>query len=155
MLTSLLSRVASRRLAVATTPRPAGVTTTMEDMYGRIEERLGAARSAAGGRKLTLTEKVLYGHLDDPSAAGGVRRGESFLRLRVDHVALQDATAQMALLQFISSGIPRVQVPATVHCDHLIQARDDADKDLARARQENGEVYDFLESAAAKYGLGA
>ena len=81
-------------------------------------------------------------------------RGQSYLKLRPDRVAMQDATAQMALLQFISSGLPKVQVPSTIHCDHLIEAQLGGVKDLSRANDINTEVYSFLASAGAKYGLG-
>lgn len=104
-------------------------------------------------RPLTLSEKVLYSHLDKPSEADVVR-GESYLRLRPDRVAMQDATAQMAMLQFISSGLPRVAVPSTIHCDHLIEAQVGGEKDLARAKNINEEVYRFLATAGAKYGVG-
>ncbi|CAB3379235.1 Hypothetical predicted protein [Cloeon dipterum] len=104
-------------------------------------------------RPLTLSEKVLYGHIDEPQSQE-VERGTSYLRLRPDRVAMQDATAQMAMLQFISSGLPRVAVPSTIHCDHLIEAQLGGDKDLARAKDINSEVYNFLKSAGAKYGVG-
>ncbi len=104
-------------------------------------------------RPLTLSEKVLYSHLDKPSEQDVVR-GESYLRLRPDRVAMQDATAQMAMLQFISSGLPRVAVPSTIHCDHLIEAQVGGEKDLARAKNINEEVYRFLATAGAKYGVG-
>jgi len=104
-------------------------------------------------RPLTLSEKILYGHLDDPQGQDIVR-GESYLRLRPDRVAMQDATAQMAMLQFISSGLPKVAVPSTIHCDHLIQAQVEGGKDLARAKDINKEVYNFLATAGAKYGVG-
>lgn len=104
-------------------------------------------------RPLTLSEKVLYSHLDKPSEQDVVR-GESYLRLRPDRVAMQDATAQMAMLQFISSGLPRVAVPSTIHCDHLIEAQVGGEKDLARAKSINEEVYRFLATAGAKYGVG-
>ena len=81
-------------------------------------------------------------------------RGESYLRLRPDRVAMQDATAQMAMLQFISSGIPKVAVPSTIHCDHLIQAQIEGGADLARAKDINAEVYNFLATAGAKHGVG-
>jgi aconitate hydratase len=96
---------------------------------------------------------VLYGHLDEPQSQD-IERGTSYLRLRPDRVAMQDATAQMAMLQFISSGLPRVAVPSTIHCDHLIEAQIGGDKDLARAKDINKEVYNFLASAGAKYGVG-
>lgn len=102
---------------------------------------------------LTLAEKVLYSHLDNPHSQV-IKRGESYLLLRPDRVAMQDATAQMAMLQFISSGLAKVAVPSTVHCDHLIEAQKCGEMDLKRAVDQNKEVYDFLESASAKYGLG-
>lgn len=104
-------------------------------------------------RPLTLSEKILYSHLDDPHNQDIVR-GESYLRLRPDRVAMQDATAQMAMLQFISSGIPKVAVPSTIHCDHLIQAQIEGGADLARAKDINAEVYNFLATAGAKHGVG-
>ncbi|TRY68537.1 hypothetical protein TCAL_07255 [Tigriopus californicus] len=104
-------------------------------------------------RPLTLSEKVLYSHLDDP-VNQEIVRGESYLRLRPDRVAMQDATAQMAMLQFISSGLPQVAVPSTIHCDHLIQAQIEGKKDLERAKDINKEVYNFLATAGAKYGVG-
>ena len=102
---------------------------------------------------LTLAEKIVYGHLDDPKNQE-IKRGSSYLNLRPDRVACQDATAQMALLQFMSAGLPTVAVPSTVHCDHLIEAQISGVKDLARAKDTNKEVYDFLASTCAKYGLG-
>merc|ERR1712168_1564677 len=105
------------------------------------------------GRPLTLSEKILYSHLDDP-AGQDIERGSSYLRLRPDRVAMQDATAQMAMLQFISSGLPKVAVPSTIHCDHLIQAQIEGVKDLDRAKDLNKEVYNFLATAGAKYGVG-
>lgn len=104
-------------------------------------------------RPLTLSEKVLYSHFDEP-ATQEIERGKSYLRLRPDRVAMQDATAQMAMLQFISSGLPRVAVPSTIHCDHLIEAQVGGTKDLARAKDLNQEVYKFLASSGAKYGVG-
>merc|ERR1712183_760603 len=104
-------------------------------------------------RPITLSEKILYSHLDNP-AEQEIERGESYLRLRPDRVAMQDATAQMAMLQFISSGLPKVAVPSTIHCDHLIQAQIEGNQDLARAKDINAEVYNFLATAGAKYGVG-
>ncbi|KAK6025893.1 hypothetical protein OSTOST_08195, partial [Ostertagia ostertagi] len=104
-------------------------------------------------RPLTLSEKILYGHLDQP-ATEHIERGVSYLRLRPDRVAMQDATAQMAMLQFISSGLPKTAVPSTIHCDHLIQAQKGGEADLVRAKDLNKEVYSFLESAGNKYGVG-
>lgn len=104
-------------------------------------------------RPLTLSEKILYSHLSDPKSKDIVR-GTSYLNLSPDRVAMQDATAQMAILQFMSSGLPRVAVPSTVHCDHLIVAREGGAMDLANAEKTNKEVYDFLSSASAKFGIG-
>merc|ERR1712142_225477 len=104
-------------------------------------------------RPLTFSEKVVYGHLDDPAGAD-IRRGESYLNLRPDRVAMQDATAQMAMLQFISSGMPRVKVPSTIHADHLIAAENGSVADLKVANDINSEVYNFLGSAGKKYGVG-
>jgi aconitate hydratase len=104
------------------------------------------------GKPLTLAEKIIYGHLDDASTIPV--RGETYLKLRPDRVACQDATAQMAVLQFISSGLPKVAAPTTIHCDHLIAAENGAASDLAAAEELNKEVYDFLASASAKYGMG-
>ncbi|XP_065202085.1 probable aconitate hydratase, mitochondrial [Planococcus citri] len=120
--------------------------------YEKLEKILKAVRDKLK-RPLTLSEKVLYSHLDNPHEQD-VTRGVSYLRLRPDRVAMQDATAQMAMLQFISSGLPRVAVPSTIHCDHLIQAQVGGDKDLERAKNINKEVYDFLQTAGAKYGVG-
>ena len=126
-------------------------------------ERIGRAyaRSAAAiavgrerlGRPLSLAEKILFGHMPDP-AAQGLSRGADYAALQADRVALQDATGQMALLQFELAGLRRVQAPTTVHCDHLIQARVGSGPDLLAAVDENKEVYDFLESASARYGAG-
>jgi aconitate hydratase len=120
--------------------------------YDRIEKNLTVIRARLG-RPMTLAEKVLLGHVADPGEAD-LRPGESYLGLRPDRVAMQDATAQMALLQFGQAGIPRVAVPTTVHCDHLIRAREGAETDTARALDENREVYDFLRTASNKYGIG-
>ncbi|CAE6447913.1 unnamed protein product [Rhizoctonia solani] len=120
--------------------------------YQRIEDALAVVRQRLN-RPLTLSEKILYGHLDDP-ANQDITRGVSYLKLRPDRVACQDATAQMALLQFMSAGMPTTSVPTTVHCDHLIEAQVGGAKDLARAININKEVYDFLATATAKYGIG-
>ncbi|CAI4639279.1 CPI_1c_G0037310.mRNA.1.CDS.1 [Saccharomyces cerevisiae] len=104
-------------------------------------------------RPFTYAEKILYGHLDDPHGQD-IQRGVSYLKLRPDRVACQDATAQMAILQFMSAGLPQVAKPVTVHCDHLIQAQVGGEKDLKRAIDLNKEVYDFLASATAKYNMG-
>ncbi|KAI9260164.1 aconitate hydratase [Sporodiniella umbellata] len=120
--------------------------------YQRIEDNLEIVRKRLN-RSLTLSEKVVYGHLDDAHNQDIVR-GKSYLKLRPDRVACQDATAQMALLQFMSAGLPKVAVPTTVHCDHLIEAQVGGAKDLARAIDINKEVYDFLATATAKYDIG-
>ena len=104
-------------------------------------------------RPLALAEKILFGHLDDPTAQE-IAPGKAILQLRVDRVAMQDATAQMAILQFAQAQIPRTAVPTTVHCDHLIQAYQGAAADTQTARNVNREVYDFLASASKKYGIG-
>ncbi len=121
-------------------------------LYASMPDRLARARTAFG-RPLSLSEKILVAHCDDFETQKW-ERGKAILRLRVDRVGLQDATAQMAILQFMMSGRKRVAVPTTVHCDHLIRAESGSAEDLARAIQENREVYDFLRSAARKYGMG-
>merc|ERR1711937_168177 len=120
--------------------------------YEKLVKKLEVVKGRLN-RPLTLSEKILYSHLDDP-AGQDIVRGESYLRLRPDRVAMQDATAQMAMLQFISSGLPKVAVPSTIHCDHLIQAQIEGNKDLARAKDINKEVYNFLATSGAKYGVG-
>jgi len=120
--------------------------------YERVELNLAVIRRRLA-RPLTFGEKVLLGHLDDPETAD-LRPGESYIRLRPDRVAMQDATAQMALLQFAQADVPRAAVPSTVHCDHLIRAYQGANQDMLVAIDENNEVYSFLESASARYGLG-
>ncbi len=129
---------------------------TTPDMVRRVyetsRERLEIVRRRLG-RSLTLAEKVLFGHLDDPENET-LERGKSYIMLRPDRVAMQDATAQMAMLQFMLSGRDETAVPSTIHCDHLIRARSGAKEDVERAIEENREVYDFLQSAAARYGLG-
>ncbi|KAL3320126.1 aconitate hydratase [Cichlidogyrus casuarinus] len=120
--------------------------------YEKLVSNLRSVKKTLN-RPLTLSEKILYSHLDDPNTKD-IQRGTSYLLLRPDRVAMQDATAQMAILQFISSGLPRVAVPSTVHCDHLIEARDGGSQDLQRAKDLNKEVYEFLASASAKYGIG-
>lgn len=120
--------------------------------YKKIDENLKIIRERLN-RPLTYSEKMVYGHLDDPRHQE-IERGVTYLRLRPDRVACQDATAQMALLQFMSAGLPETAVPTTVHCDHLISARDGGAHDLARAVDANREVYDFLATCTAKYGIG-
>jgi len=120
--------------------------------YEAVEDRLTIVRGRLN-RPLTLGEKILYGRLEDPKGQD-IQRGESYLRLLPDRVAMQDATAQMAMLQFISSGLPQTAVPSTIHCDHLITAQKGGDVDLEAAKKINEEVYSFLATSAAKYGLG-
>jgi aconitate hydratase len=122
-------------------------------VYAGMGQRIEAARAAVG-RPLTLTEKILYAHLYGGSVSQAYQRGVSYVDFAPDRVAMQDATAQMALLQFMQAGKAKVAVPSTVHCDHLIQAKDGADEDLAIANSENKEVYDFLASVSNKYGIG-
>lgn len=117
-----------------------------------MSENLAIVRSRLN-RPLTYAEKILYSHLDDPQGQE-IERGKSYLKLRPDRVACQDATAQMAILQFMSAGMPSVATPTTVHCDHLIEAQAGGEKDLARAQDINKEVYDFLSSSCAKYNIG-
>jgi aconitate hydratase len=124
----------------------------IDEVYSRLEDRIAVGRRRLG-RPLTLAEKILFNHLADPEHQE-LERGRSYAELYPDRVAMQDATAQMALLQFMTAGLPQVAVPTTVHCDHLIQARVGAVKDLAVAEDVNREVYDFLESVSAKYGIG-
>jgi aconitate hydratase len=125
----------------------------IKSVYARMGERIDAARQVVG-RPLTLTEKILYSHLYDGLPTSKFERGKSYVDFAPDRVAMQDATAQMALLQFMSAGKPQVAVPSTVHCDHLIQAKVGAKEDLHTAEVTNKEVYDFLASVSDKYGLG-
>jgi aconitate hydratase len=121
-------------------------------LYASFSQRFAAMRKRLG-RDLTLAEKILFAHLDKPDSAD-VGRGTGWIDLRPDRVAMQDATAQMALLQFMQAGRKRVAVPTTVHCDHLIRARVGADADMQVAINENNEVYAFLKSVSQKYGIG-
>ena len=125
----------------------------IKQVYDRYSTRVSAARKATG-KPLTLTEKILYAHLSEGDASNAYKRGVDYVDFAPDRVAMQDATAQMALLQFMQAGRPKVAVPSTVHCDHLIQARDGAGVDLASAKTTNEEVYDFLASVSDKYGIG-
>src|ERR1700710_2999142 len=125
----------------------------IKKVYDRYSTRVDAARKATG-KHLTLTEKILYAHLSEGDAQKAFGRGVDYVDFAPDRVAMQDATAQMALLQFMQAGRPQVAVPSTVHCDHLIQAKIGADQDLSTAKDVNKEVYDFLASVSDKYGLG-
>lgn len=132
--------------AIETTPE------LVERTYAALAHNLEIVRGRLG-RPLTYAEKILLGHLASPENAK-LDPGSAYIELRPDRVAMQDATAQMALLQFISSGRDETAVPTTVHCDHLIQAYRGAAADMEQARVTNREVYDFLRSAAARYGIG-
>jgi len=123
----------------------------VQSVYDTTRQRLAVIRKRLG-RPLTLAEKVIFGHLADPEDE--LERGKAYLQLRPDRVAMQDATAQMALLQFMLSGRDTTAVPSTVHCDHLILARSGADEDVEAAIDRNREVYDFLQSASARFGVG-
>lgn len=122
-------------------------------VYGRMAARVDAARALLG-RPLTLTEKILYAHLWDGQPTRAFVRGADYVDFAPDRIACQDATAQMALLQFMQAGKARVAVPTTVHCDHLIQAKEGAATDLPFALQQSKEVFDFLASVSNKYGIG-
>ncbi|MFN5620450.1 MAG: aconitate hydratase [Flavobacteriales bacterium] len=122
-------------------------------VYSRFPERIEAARKATG-KPLTLTEKILYAHLWEGNASAACERGKSYVDFAPDRVAMQDATAQMALLQFMQAGRKKVAVPSTVHCDHLIQARVGSSQDLNDALTKNNEVFNFLSSISNKYGIG-
>ena len=125
----------------------------IKKVYANFPERVAAARKVTG-KALTLTEKILYAHLWQGNATDTFERGNSYVDFAPDRVAMQDATAQMALLQFMQSGRTAVAVPSTVHCDHLIEAKVNSKTDLSRAVNESSEVYDFLASVSNKYGIG-
>lgn len=125
----------------------------IKKVYAQYDERITAARQIVG-KPLTLSEKILYTHLWNGNATQAYERSKSYVDFAPDRVAMQDATAQMALLQFMQAGRPKVAVPSTVHCDHLIQAKEGADKDLSRAKNESSEVFNFLSSVSNKYGIG-
>lgn len=122
-------------------------------VYEKFPSRIAAARKVVG-KPLTLSEKILYAHLWDGEPTTAFERGKSYVDFAPDRVAMQDATAQMALLQFMQAGKSKAAVPSTVHCDHLIQARIGADADLQDAMNKNNEVFNFLESVSNKYGIG-
>lgn len=125
----------------------------IKKVYSRMGDRVEAARKLVG-RPLTLSEKILYSHLWEGTPDKTFTRGKDYVDFAPDRVACQDATAQMALLQFMQAGKPKVAVPTTVHCDHLIQAKEGASKDLKRANETSNEVFDFLGSVSNKYGIG-
>src|SRR5512138_2249903 len=125
----------------------------LEAIYRKLSATAGKA-SALIGRPLTLTEKILYGHLFDTLPATPFKRGADYVNFLPDRVAMQDATAQMALLQFMTAGRKTTAVPTTVHCDHLILAQQGVNTDLPQAMQQNEEVFQFLQTVSAKYGIG-
>lgn len=125
----------------------------IKEVYKNLPAKVEAARKLVG-RPLTLTEKILYAHLHTEQKPASFEKGKSYVDFAPDRVAMQDATAQMALLQFMQSGRPKVAVPSTVHCDHLITAKNGASEDLAFANNESKEVFDFLGSVSNKYGIG-
>jgi aconitate hydratase len=125
----------------------------IEKVYANMTSRVDKARELVG-RPLTLSEKILYSHLWEGTPSQSFTRGKDYVDFAPDRVACQDATAQMALLQFMHAGKSKVAVPTTVHCDHLIQAKVDAKTDLARAKSQSSEVFDFLSSVSNKYGIG-
>ncbi|MEJ6590167.1 MAG: aconitate hydratase [Crocinitomicaceae bacterium] len=125
----------------------------IKEVYAKYPERIAAARAAVG-KPLTLAEKILYAHLWEGNAKTPYQRGGSYVDFAPDRIACQDATAQMALLQFMQAGKTQVAVPTTVHCDHLIQAKIGADKDLQNAMNQSSEVFNFLDSVSNKYGIG-
>src|SRR5215831_19431023 len=122
-------------------------------VYAQLESRLAKARTLLN-RPMTLTEKILYTHLFNEFPATAYERGKSYVEFSPDRVAMQDATAQMALLQFMTAGKDKTSVPSTVHCDHLIQFKVGAKSDLQTALNVNKEVYDFLASVSDRYGIG-
>lgn len=125
----------------------------IKKLYSKFPTRVDAAKKLLD-KPMTLTEKILYAHLDEGTPSQTYERGESYVNFRPDRVAMQDATAQMALLQFMQAGKSKAGVPSSVHCDHLIQAKEGAVKDLEKANYTNQEVYDFLASVSNKYGIG-
>ncbi|CAL2063059.1 aconitate hydratase [Tenacibaculum sp. 190524A05c] len=125
----------------------------IKEVYSKVVERVDAARKITG-KPLTLAEKILYTHLWDGNPTKAFQRGKDYVDFAPDRVACQDATAQMALLQFMQAGKAKVAVPTTVHCDHLIQAKNGASSDLQNALNTSNEVFNFLESVSNKYGIG-
>lgn len=125
----------------------------IKKVYQNFASKVDEAKKVVG-KPLTFAEKVLYAHLHEESPVKDYKRGEDYVNFAPDRVAMQDATAQMALLQFMQAGMPRVAVPSSAHCDHLIQAKDGSEPDLKNANVVNKEVYDFLASVSAKYGIG-
>lgn len=127
--------------------------TMLKTFYAAYSEKIERVRNVLR-RPMTLAEKILYAHLYDGDKVKNYRRGEDYVNFRPDRVAMQDATAQMALLQFMNAGREQVAVPSTVHCDHLIQAYKGAKEDVATATKTNEEVYNFLRDVSSRYGIG-
>ena len=125
----------------------------IKKVYSKLPERVQKAKELLN-RPMTYAEKILYAHLFETQELAAFERGTDYVDFAPDRVAMQDATAQMALLQFINSGKKRTAVPSTVHCDHLIQAQVEGKTDLSVAKDTNKEVFDFLESVSNKYGIG-
>ena len=125
----------------------------IKSVYSKMSSRINNTRKSIG-RPLTLAEKILYSHLWDESSNTVYERGLDYVDFGPDRVTCQDATAQMALLQFMQAGKDKVAVPTTVHCDHLILAQSGAQKDLRNANKVSSEVFNFLESVSRKYGIG-
>ncbi|RKP06738.1 aconitase family-domain-containing protein, partial [Thamnocephalis sphaerospora] len=148
--TQSMLRTRARGFASVVAPAARGASTPA---YDRYRANVQAVRGRLDGRALTLAEKILYAHLAEPNAEEVPVRGESYLKLLPDRVAMQDASAQMAILQFMLSGLPTTAVPTSVHCDHLIVARDGAEKDVETAGQTSREIFEFLRTAANKYGM--
>ncbi|WRT70920.1 aconitate hydratase, mitochondrial [Kwoniella shivajii] len=156
-VSALPKRLVQARGLATPSSLPIKDCTSITPPYPRLLKTLDEVRNVLPkGAKLTLAEKILYAHLRNPEESlggGGKVRGERYLKLRPDRVAMQDASAQMALLQFMTCRLPSCAVPASIHCDHLIQAQTGAESDLSRSIEANKEVFDFLESAALKYGI--
>lgn len=152
---------ASRLAAITTTSRRHHSTTqSLPSTYERLFNKYTDVRRVLGNQRLTLAEKILYSHLDNVEESlltntdnGRSIRGKANLRLKPDRVNMQDASAQMALLQFMSCNLERPAIPASIHCDHLIVGSKGADDDLEAGIQTNKEVFDFLQSAGRKYGM--
>lgn len=125
----------------------------IKQVYSQLPEKIKKIRETLG-RPLTLSEKILYSHLYDENEIKDFPRGNAYVNFKPDRVAMQDATAQMALLQFMMSGRDKAAVPSTVHCDHLILAKNGASDDLKESKTNNSEVFNFLQSVSAKYGIG-
>ncbi|ORX54440.1 aconitate hydratase [Hesseltinella vesiculosa] len=150
--TGLVARHGVRAFASALNPVPEKDCRSITPPYEKLQANLQKVRRLLDNRPLTLAEKVVYSHLTNPEETVPVR-GETYLKLSPDRVAMQDASAQMALLQFMLSGMSTTAVPSSIHCDHLIVANNGADKDVEASIKTNKEIFDFLESAAKKYGI--